>query len=95
MSERWIEVRRAGKCVQILFATGAEVERPVLRFELEQSDEVYAALIATALRESLQDIAVTMRRTAYEQGWKDAKEKRRRKTDFGAAIDDNPVWCEC
>lgn len=46
------------------------------------NDDVYAELLADKLRDALQRKLERIRRTSYEEGFADAKAKRRKRTFF-------------
>lgn len=62
--------------------TGLPIERCMLVFTFEATNQYSAELLKQYLDKSFSDAVETAHRKAYEQGWQDAKKKRRKKKLF-------------
>ena len=62
--------------------TGLDIELPVLLFTWECGSQYAAALLVKHLQENLHEMIEQCHRNGYNQGWQDAKAKKRKKTDF-------------
>ena len=71
-------------CTQVkaVVDTGLSVEKPVLAFTWECGNQYSAELLKRHLTKSLGNFLESIRRKAYETGWKDARSKKRKKTGF-------------
>ena len=78
-----IEVKRAGTKVRIEVDTGIPVERSVLIFEINEDYEYLAELVREKIQDRIGKVMERARREAYEEGWEDAKAKRRKQEWFG------------
>ena len=55
---------------------------PVFLFSFTCADQEYAALLTVHLEEELEGLVRSIRMSAYDLGWEDAKKRRRKKTIF-------------
>lgn len=75
------------------FGTTAPSNRTVFQFHCATSDPYYAYLLANHFQKRLQDEIEKAHRRAYDIGFKDGKNKQRKKTNFDNYLgDDNPVY---
>ncbi len=69
----------------------SQVKYRYLKFEYVLDSELFADLLLKHLQDTAVDVATEIRRKAYEQGWKDAKAKRRKKTNFASTLNALPA----
>ena len=87
-----IEFVRTGKIVAVHADSGTGVERPVLFFPREFSNEAVAVAMVNQYEQHMRKMMKTIRKNCYDQGWKDAKAKKKGKsTDFWGDFDTSPT----
>ncbi len=77
-----IEFKRTKNKVYVLVDSGTGVLRPISHFERTYDDEDEAEVMMRRYDEQLFDALQAIRQDAYDQGWKDAKAKRGKRTWF-------------
>lgn len=79
-----IKIQRDGSRVQVVADTNINW---TFTFHHQCSDEPYAILLTKAIREKLEQEISSIKRQAYEKGWKDKSAKVRKATQFGGSAD--------
>ena len=74
--------RNEGVNVIAAIDTKTAVDKNLWLFKFKLDYEAAAAMCANALDRKLDDLIGDIRREAYEQGWRDAKAKRRKLKEF-------------
>lgn len=78
---------------EVDFGTKVPSERCLFRFTWETNDPHYAYLLAIHLEEKFTHLVRKAHRIAYEIGYKDGKNKQRKKTDFSGYLNnDSPAY---
>ena len=76
-------INREGESIRVsITVTIPHFDDRVFSLEWNCGSEVYAGLLTEAIRKQTQDTLEDIRRRAYEDGWKDAKGKRRKQNHF-------------
>jgi hypothetical protein len=78
---------RKDKTIQLFGFTDVTNSEMHHVFEIGCGEAWVAELLRRNLDTRLDSAVAKMRRKAYEEGWRDAKSKRRRQKDFGAYLE--------
>ena len=84
-----IEITRKDTEVGVRIDLELSCDRPVLFFTRNETYGYQAALLENRIKHLLEKKLSSIRKRAYEEGYKDAKAKRAKKTEFC------PTWHEC
>ena len=92
----WFETNGKKDCKDVFakISTGLPVDLPVLYFRWTESHAHSAIFLARHLQSNIEAAIHAAHRDAYEQGWKDAKRRNRKKTFFPCIFMDNKTPCE-
>lgn len=77
-----IYFNRKGKIVHINVEHGIFGSSEYFQRDLDFTQEYIAELVINALQENLNRHLISLKRKYYEQGWKDAKAKKRKQDSF-------------
>lgn len=72
--------------VYLWLNSGLQLERCRYPFVFDCDSKNYAELLKLHLRKCISEAVQKIRREGYENGWKDAKAKRRKQTSFSGYI---------
>lgn len=83
------------KCTQVItkIATDLNVEKSLLYFTFECGHQYAAELLRLHLEKTYHDSIQTAHRAAYEQGYKDGRGKKRKKTLFYRSFQKDGICC--
>ena len=83
------------KCTQVVakIATDLNVEKSTLCFEWECGTQYAAELLRIHLEKKYHDLIEAAHRTAYEQGYKDGRGRKRKKTWFSHCFQKDRICC--
>lgn len=77
-----IQIYRTGSKVQIHVQHGIFHNNSGFELDINQAHEYNAELLTRALQENLNNHLVALKKKYYEEGWKNAKAKKQKRTHF-------------
>lgn len=77
--------------VNVIIDTGLDCDRPVLTLYWDCRQQYIAVLLQKYLTKQLKESIKNAHRLAYEQGYKDGRGKKKRKTFFSGIFTNNAV----
>ena len=81
-----ININKHGTTVKVSIETGLIASSSDVLLYWECGNDVFAELLTNQLRKKLADRIQAIRQEEYEQGWKDAKAKKRKRTWFASVM---------